>query len=169
MKGKQLLIGSLCLLCTAAFAQSHYKGKVIYKWKKNDLVYYSHIRPANVTDFVKLDSQGRKIEDLGDGFGQIVEIAVRPDIPENSPENDGQPQNDVEAAAKEIEDNISAQQEAAKRQKNCEISKKNMATLDSGEVYEPDAAGNMMRLTPEQMASKRANVQRDIDYFCAPQ
>lgn len=163
MKKNRLLVLLLsALLASWSFAEkkSMANEKAIYKWEDNGLVYYSHIKPSHVKDFIKLDSRGMRIEEYTEDFGEVVEIVMRPenlDKAETAKEtNETSPEDDAIATLKEEEI----------RKKNCETAKRNMKTLDSGEVYEQDEKGNMIRLSLEQIDAKRKNVTRDVDYFC---
>lgn len=161
MKGNRLsIVLSGVLMLTFAGAADNLESKVIYKWNENGLVYYSHIKPANVTDFVKLDSNGRKIEDFTEEFDEIVQITVRPQAVKDSSKDDGVVMSDEEKAK------LEKTKAEDVRKKNCDTARRNMTTLESGEVYEKDSKGNMIRLSPDAVASKRKNVQRDVDYFC---
>lgn len=143
-----------------ATAQDSLQEKVIYKWNQGGLIYYSHIKPAGLKNYIKLDNTGRRIEDISDDFGEIVEVVVRP----NEAAMNDKPQNNGKATT--VSEQLKKGRAEEQKQKNCETSKRNLATLDSGEVYEKDSSGSMVRLTAEQLASKRKNVQRDVDYFC---
>lgn len=174
MLRNRLFFGMFCLFCVSSVsAQQGLSTQVIYKWESQGLVYYSHIKPADVVDFIKLDSQGRKIESFTDEFDEIVEIVTRPQSVQQRQNDEGGENIDemsgAKASAKKAEAELAKERDAEIRVRNCEIARKNMSKLDGGEVYEPDSAGNMMRLKPEQITAKRKNVQRDIDYFCADQ
>ncbi len=166
MKGNRLSIALLGLLTVGTLmAAEKIETKVIYKWTDNGLVYYSHIKPTSVTNAIKLDAQGRKIEDFTDEFDEVVQITVRP----KSVKKDDKENKDKGAvmSAKEKADLEKTKAEDI-RKKNCETARKNMRTIEGGEVYERDSQGNMIRLSPEAIQGKRKNVQRDIDYFCSP-
>lgn len=158
------MVASL-LICGSALAQQKLTEKVIYKWESDGLIYYSHIKPAEVRDFIKLDAEGRRIEDFTEDFDEIVEIAVM--RPKAVTDEGDEPATPAEAAQKEVEDQLAQQSAQEVKNKNCQTAQKNMSTLDGGEVYERDSQGNMLRLSAEQIASKRKNVQRDVDYFCS--
>lgn len=159
MKKSRLLILLSSMFFTLGLAQSsRISEKAIYKWEQGGLVYYSHIKPQGIDDFIKLDSSGRKVEDYTEDFGEVVQIIVRP----NEQEEGGEEKADATEETKTAE-----HQEEEIKKKNCETARKNLAILDSGEVYERDSQGNMIRLTVEEMQNKRKNVERDVDYFCA--
>ncbi len=165
MKGNRLSIALLGLLTASTMmAAEKIETKVIYKWTNNGLVYYSHIKPASVTNAIKLDAQGRKIEDFTDEFDEVVQITVRPKSVKKA--DKGKNKGAV-MSAKEKADLEKTKAEDI-RKKNCETARKNMRTIEGGEVYERDSQGNMIRLSPEAIQGKRKNVQRDIDYFCSP-
>lgn len=169
MQGNRLfvLVCSVLLLGSAFAQQKKLDDKVIYKWEQDGLIYYSHIKPLKIKDFIKLDAQGRRVEDFTEDFDEIVEIAVvRPD---REVETTSENLTAAEAAQKEVEKELAEGKAQDIRDKNCQTARKNMSTLDGGEVYERDSSGNMIRLKTEQIDSKRKNVQRDIDYFCGGQ
>lgn len=167
MQGNRLLLTAVAgwLFCGVVFAQgNNLAQKVIYKWENDGLIYYSHIKPTAVQDFVKLDAEGRRVEDFTEEFDEIVEIAVV--RPEKGAESEAEAQTPSEAAQREVEEELAKKSAQEVKNKNCETARKNMSTLDGGEVYERDSQGNMIRLSAEQIDSKRKNVQRDVDYFC---
>lgn len=168
MKGNRLLAITL-LLATShlAVAQDNaLEGKVIYKWTGEDnLIHYSHIKPTAVSNFQKLDAQGREIVDFTEDFDEIIEITVRRPIIHEA-EQFGDKASTQEKNNAEIAKKISEGEADSVKQKNCQTAKKNLAMLNAGEVYEKDSSGNMIRLKPEQIMQKRKNVERDVDYFC---
>lgn len=149
---------------TQAFAQNASPvnaGKVVYKWSDKGVIYYSHIKPINITKFERLDKQGRIITDTDtEGFGELVEI-VRPNL--DKPADAANPTNEHDS---EMSKALALQQQDELKKRNCATAKQNLNILNSGEVYEPDAQGNMTRLSAEQIEAKRVNVNRDVDYFC---
>lgn len=160
MRKNRLLILLSGLLISFAFAQDgKMTQRVIYKWQGDDgLIHYTHIKPNDISDFVQLDANGRKVEDYTEDFGEVVEIVVRP-------KSTSQPE--IKPTTEE-EERLAENRQKELKEKNCETARNNLKTLDTGEVYEQDSQGNMIRLSAEQVASKRKNVQRDIDYFCEP-
>lgn len=171
MQGNRLLaLACGVLFFSSAFAQEkQLANKAIYKWERDGLIYYSHIKPTAVKDFIKLDAEGRRIEDFTEEFDEVVEIVVaRPDTVKKTTETD-EVRTAAEEAQLEVEQRLADNQAEEARNKHCQTARKNMATLDSGEVYERDSQGNMIRLKSEQITSKRKNAQRDIDYFCSEQ
>lgn len=153
MKGKLLLL-ALSFMVTSAFSQNTVTDRVIYKWIDGGLVYYSHILPKGVNDYVKLDSRGIEIKDYSQDFDEIEVIAVRPKTLENTTQE-------------EKKDEAKAEGPDDVKKRNCEIAQNNMRLLDRGEVYDKDSEGNLVALSGEQVTSKRKNTQQDIDYFCA--
>lgn len=167
---KQYLFACVLAALTVNVAVAQKKGaqksstpKVIYKWTEDGLIHYSHVKPAKVKTFTKLDAKGREIEDFSKDFGEVQEIIVRPSKAQKaSADNSGK-------TSLESESNQRVAAEAAKnmKQKNCETAQKNLNLLKGGEVYERDSQGNMIRLTKEQIDSKLTNVQKDVGYFCS--
>lgn len=137
-------------------AQETIQEKVIYKWNRDGLVHYSHIKPAAIDDFVKLDNTGRRIEEVSEDFGEIVEVVVRP-------KKASMDEKTGEILVTEPQKETQGQ---TIRQQNCEASQGNLATLQRGEIYEKDEQGNMMPLSPEKIESKRKKFQKDIEYYC---
>ncbi len=148
MKKSHLLILLSSLIVTSSFAAG---DKAIYRWEQGGLVHYSHIKPIHVENVTKLDSSGREIEDYTEDFGEIVQIVVRP------PAKDKKQQ--VEKVAASAEEIQKAQEKSEKetRKKNCEIANTNLKTINTGEVYETNAKGEKVRLTPEQLEVQRKN------------
>lgn len=161
MKKSRLLIALLGTVLLSQVSAQKLANKVIYKWEQNGLIYYSHVKPVNVSNFTKLDEQGRKIEDFTEDFGEVVQIIVRP--PSAGGNADGT------TATEEMTDTEKQlAEDKAKDQKkeNCEKAKKNLATLKTGEVYEKDNKGNLIRMSPEQIQTKLTETNKDIAYFC---
>ncbi len=170
MQKKSLLMAVLAAVVLSSAVAQHkpLDQKVIYKWEREGLIYYSHIKPLDVRDFIKLDAEGRRVEDFTEDFDEIVEIVVARPKPVKA--NSGTEAKTPAKAAQEAVENELAEDKAEEiRNKNCETARNNMAKLEGGEVYQRDSEGNMIRLKPEQVESKRKNVQRDVDYFCNDQ
>lgn len=157
-KREYLFVLSIVLNFQLLFAEEHVDRKVIYKWKQQGLIHYSHIKPVNIQSFERLDAEGQKIEAVSADSGETVEMVVRP--PKKSMSNQGA---SVITSQTSQKNKLSEQ-----KQKNCEIAHKNHLFLQKGVVYEKDASGDMVRLTDEQLATKMRNTQKDIDYFCSP-
>lgn len=156
MKKSRLLVLLSCLVFSLSFAENSNSGKVIYKWEQNGLVYYSHIKPKGISNVTKLDPNGRKIEDYTEDFGEVVQIIVRP-----------KNQTSTKAVSTDEEKQLAENREQEIQKENCDKARKNLETLNGGEVYERDSQGNMIRLSAEQIQNKRANVERDVEFFCA--
>jgi|GEM_PF-6673538 len=164
MKGNHLLLASLAglaLFSSLAFAQKKISDKPIYKWVKDGLIHYSYVKPTDIKDYETLDSRGRKITYYTKDFDQIIEITKKPQQLEITDEQDSK---DID----DIGEKVQALQSQNTRKKNCKTARANMKKLDGGEVYEKDAKGNLIRLSKAQIANKRLDVERDIDYFCSP-
>lgn len=146
---------------SVSLAQEVIQEKVIYKWTKDGLVHYSHIKPVTVDDFVKLDNTGRRIEDVSEEFGEIIEVVVRPKKASMDKTSGEEKTGEILLSDPQMEGKAETI-----RQQNCEASKKNLATLQRGEIYEKDGQGNMVPLSPEQIESKRKIFQKDIEYYC---
>lgn len=155
MKKSRLLVLLSCLVFSLSFAENSNSGKVIYKWERNGLVYYSHIKPKGISNVTKLDPNGRKIEDYTEDFGEVVQIIVRP-----------KNQTSTKAVSTDEEKQLAENREQEIQKENCDKARKNLETLNGGEVYERDSQGNMIRLSAEQIQNKRANVERDVEFFC---
>ncbi len=159
MKKGRLFVLLSSLLFTVGFAET--KGdidkKPIYKWEENGMINYSHIKPLNVKNFIKLDSSGREIEDYTEGFGTIEQVIVTPKKSNKMAELTlaGESQRQEEKSEKAI------------KEKNCEVARKNLATVNTGEVWERDSQGNLVRLSKEQIQAKREKIERDVNYFCS--
>ncbi|MBS9777472.1 MAG: hypothetical protein KGV50_01795 [Gammaproteobacteria bacterium] len=153
---------SLVLLCTliinTTFASDH-SMKVIYKWQSSDgLIHYTHIRPDNIEKYEKLDSSGRTVEDYTQDFGEVVEIVMK------------EKKKDAVIESKLPSDEelqLEANRKAEVKKKNCLTAQNNLKTIGTGEVYERDTEGNMVRLDEQQIESKRKNVLADIEKFCS--
>ncbi len=159
MKKGRLFILLSSLLFTVSFAGSNgdMDKKPIYKWEQDGKINYSHIKPLDVKNFVKLDSSGREIEDYTEDFGTIEQVVVRP-------------KKDNKIAELTLAGESKRQEEKSEKetkQKNCEIARKNLATVDTGEVWERDSLGNLVRLSQEQVQAKREKIERDVNYFCS--
>lgn len=152
-----LLLGAV--LMNTAQAQNKIETKVIYKWLENGLVHYSHIKPVHANDVTKLDAEGRTIEEFTESFDEIISISVRPSLPPKTSSQTTEPVEKKAITAK-------AQRAIEQKKKNCATARRNLKTLKGGEVYEKDEAGNMIRLKPEDVASKLKHVSKDIQYFC---
>lgn len=154
------------LSVNVAVAQKKNTQKVIYKWTENGLIHYSHVKPAKVKDFIRLDTKGRKIEDFSKDFGEVQEIIVRPsknqkvDTKDSKDDSKSNLEKDSEQQAAAI-----AAKEA--KQRSCNTAKNNLKLLQGGEVYERDAKGNMIRLSKEQIESKLKSVNKDVGYYCS--
>lgn len=155
MKKSRLLVLLSCLVFSLSSAENNNSGKVIYKWERNGLVYYSHIKPKGISNVTKLDPNGRKIEDYTEDFGEVVQIIVRP-----------KNQTSTKAVSTDEEKQLAENREQEIQKENCDKARKNLETLNGGEVYERDSQGNMIRLSAEQIQNKRANVERDVEFFC---
>lgn len=159
MKKNRLFILLSSLVLTLSFAQDNNgAGKAIYKWEAGGLVYYSHIKPDHVKNVTKLDSSGRKIEDYTEDFGEVVQIIVRPK---------NETSTTAGSTSIDAEKQLAESREQDIRTENCNKARKNLETINGGEVYERDSKGNLIRLTEEQIQNKRKNVERDVDYFCS--
>ncbi len=166
MKAKSLFIGMLCLLCANIASADKKDEKVIYKWENNGLIYYSHIKPVGITNFTKLDSQGRKIIDFSQEFDEIVEIAVRPDMMKKEKEGEKK-LSAADEAVKEVEDQLKEKERQKVYKKNCELARKNVAMINNGEVYKPDASGNMIRLSGDELVKRRAREEKNVNFYCS--
>ncbi len=175
MKKSHLLILLSSLVFTLGFADDSKKvEKVIYKWERGGLIHYSHIKPEGVSGVIKLDSNGRKIEDYTENFGEVVQIVVRPPKKETKSEEEAQEASAAENQEKQKKITIvkakdkqkADSQEQKLRKENCQTARKNLETINTGEVYERDPKGNLVRMSDKQLETKRKDAQRDIDYFC---
>lgn len=151
------------LLSSPVNAEGNVDAKVIYKWFEDGLVNYSHIKPLHVKEVIKLDAEGRAIEDFTEEFDEVISISVRP----NSQTKKEKKPIASEKQDEQLDVSDEEKRRIEQRKNNCEIAKRNMKTLAGGEVYEKDAQGNMIRLKPEDIASKQKNVAKDVDYFCS--
>lgn len=159
-----MLLGTLS---NTLYAQADTGKKVIYKWNENGLINYSHIKPLHIKNPTKLDAEGRAIEEFTEEFDEIISISVRPNAVAKKEEKVTSSSTESTESVEEPSKDVKQKRQADQKRANCQIAKRNMETLQGGEVYEKDEAGNMIRLKPDELEAKRKNVEKDVDYFCA--
>lgn len=154
-----MLLG--CFLFTLSIAES--KGSIgkkpIYKWEQNGLIHYSHIKPDGIKNTIKLDANGRKIEEYTKEFNEIEQPVIRPKNLSTIRTSELTTDNEAKRLEKKAEDKMKAQ--------NCQTTRKNLEALNKGEVYDTDSEGNKIRLTDEQLKIKRKNIEKDFKVFCS--
>ncbi len=150
-----------CLFFTICTAEDNNPAdrKPIYKWEQNGLIHYSHIKPEGVKNAIKLDANGRKIEDYTEEFNEIEQTIIRPKKSNMAK---------MATLTTANEANLLAEKAEAKmKEENCQITRNNLKALNQGEVYETDSEGNKIRLNDEQLKIKRKNIEKDFNYFCS--
>ncbi len=153
MKKSHFFVFLGTLIVTLSFSQQD--KKIIYKWEKNGLVHYSHIKPEGAKNIIKLDADGRKIENYSENFGEIVQIVV-------SPKKHKQTLTDTSSNRA---DNTEEQADKQRRE-YCQIARQNLQQINSGDLYERNAKGELIRLSNEQLKTKRIKAERDVTYYC---
>ncbi len=154
-----MLLGCCFFTMSIAEGKGAIGKKPIYKWEQNGLIHYSHIKPEGIKNATKLDASGRKIEDYTEEFKELERTVIRPKKVDMTQMAELTTTNEVKLL----------EQKAAKqmKEKNCQITRKNLEALKQGEVYETDSEGNKIRLTEEQLNIRRKNVEQDFKQYCS--
>ena len=123
---------------------------IIYKWYDGGRVQYTKIPPRGKS-YVMLNKYGMVITQdtpFSDGVNSNIVKAVKVE------------DSDLNPAATPVPGTITKEQ-------RCEAAKKNLQIMNTRPtVYEEDASGNLIPLSKEDVASRKADAQEQINVLC---
>ena len=155
-----LSLAATLLLAAPASAED------IYKWVSDDnQVHYTQMPPPHGIKAIRIqrsDVPREDEEELADAEESLddTEQAAADELDEDLPADDEEA--DLEAAEGEDEDVKLAQA----LQENCNNARKNLQTLNHGQVRYVDPEGKIIRLTEEERQERIAEAKSQIGVLC---
>ena len=144
------ILAGLTAVAPTAMAQKGKTQLIIYKWYDGGKVQYTKIPPRGKS-FVMLNKYGMVITQdtpFSDGINTNIVKAVKVE------------ESDTNPAAAPVPGTITKEQ-------RCEAAKKNLQIMNTRPtVYEEDASGNLVPLSKEDVATRKADAQEQINVLC---